>query len=319
MPSTKTPNGIFLIDDPTEEIEESRKGISSNFNLISQSLDKVNKAEEKFDAFKKEQDKSFKDLKTQQDEAIKTLKEGQTKILTDFVTEQKKTLDELKTNLEKKFDTLKENLTDTTNTLIDTRIHKYGLGDTGSQPLSNLDDMNTPQGFYKTIENVTTGTFPAQWGGKAKHANVVVERLDQNWIKQTVTEISEDGTPVMYYRTNKHSNNTWHPWRLLLTDETGYRIDASNRSKVAELTGLNVVDFALADNFVVTIPSNGVFAFTGDHGKVGQSGVIIIKDANKITGWAGGINWRKVPTNLQQTETFAYFISTNGQVYMGRA
>lgn len=316
MPSTKTPNGIFLIDDPTEEIEESRKGISSNFNIISQSLDKVNKAEEKFDAFKKEQDKSFKDLKTQQDEAIKSLKEGQTKVLTDFVTEQKKTLDELKTNLDKKFDTLKENLTDTTNTLIDTKIHKYGLGDTGSQPLSNLDDMTTPQGFYKTVENVTTGTFPAQWGGKARHANVVVERLDQNWIKQTITEISEDGTPVMYYRTNKHSNNTWHPWVFLMNENNAYKLGYSNSSKIAEVSGL-AVDLTPSDNFVVTVPSNGVLSFT--NGKVGQSGVLIIKDANKITGWAANVKWRKVPTNLQQTEIFAYFVSTDNNVYMGRA
>jgi hypothetical protein len=316
MPSTKTPNGIFLIDDPTEEIEESRKGISSNFNIISQSLDKVNKAEEKFDAFKKEQDKSFKDLKTQQDEAIKALKEGQTKVLTDFVTEQKKSLDELKTNLNKKFDTLKENLTDTTNTLIDNKIHKYGLGDTGSQPLSNLDDMTTPQGFYKTVENTTTGTFPVHWGGKAKHANVVVERLDQNWIKQTITEISEDGTPLIYYRTNKHSNNTWHPWVFLMNETNAYNTGWSNKSRIVEASGLEV-DLVPADNFIITVPSNGVVSFKNV--KTGQSGVLIMKDANKITGWAANVKWRKVPTNLQQTEIFAYFVSTDNNVYMGRA
>ncbi len=92
-----------------------------------------------------------------------------------------------------------------------------GIGSDKAPMLSNLDDMTTPAGFYKTTEHETAGTFPAEWNGKARHANVIVERLDVNWIKQTITEISSDITPSIYYRTNRHDNRTWHEWKELTT------------------------------------------------------------------------------------------------------
>lgn len=230
MPSSKTANGIFLIDDSNEVLEESRKHISANFNLISKSIEKVNNAENKFDSFK-----------TSQEEAFKTLQRSQTEAFNQLQQQQQQAYQQLLNSQTQAFDQLKTKQTEITQGLVDTTIHKYGLGDTGSQPLTNLDDMNTPQGFYKTIENVTTGTFPAQWGGKAKWANVVVERLDINWIKQTITEISEDGTPLIYYRTNRHSNNTWHPWVFLMNEKSLVNID----NKINDVT--NTVNTAVSN------------------------------------------------------------------------
>jgi hypothetical protein len=52
---------------------------------------------------------------------------------------------------------------------------------------------------------------------------------------------------------------------------------------------------------------------------VGQSGVILVYGAKNIIGWESRIVWREVPTDLKDTEVFAYYISFNKKVYMGRA
>ena len=52
---------------------------------------------------------------------------------------------------------------------------------------------------------------------------------------------------------------------------------------------------------------------------VGQSGVILVYGAKNIIGWESRIVWREVPTDLKDTEIFAYYISFDKKVYMGRA
>ena len=88
----------------------------------------------------------------------------------------------------------------------------YGLGGRDDMPvLKNIDDTTTPTGFYRAVENQTSGTFPQPYGG-SKHAHVLVERVDVNWIKQTIVQISQDGTKPIFYRTN-NLNRGWHPWK----------------------------------------------------------------------------------------------------------
>ena len=92
------------------------------------------------------------------------------------------------------------------------KIGDYGLGGLEDMPfLQNIDDMTTHTGFYRAVENQTTGTFPQPYGG-SKHAHVLVERVDVNWIKQTIVQISQDGTKPIFYRTN-NLNRGWHPWK----------------------------------------------------------------------------------------------------------
>ena len=91
------------------------------------------------------------------------------------------------------------------------KIGDYGLGGYVAPHISNLDDTTTPTGFYRTVENQTTGTFPQPYGG-SRHAHVLVERVDVNWIKQTIVQISQDGTKPIFYRTN-NLNRGWHPWK----------------------------------------------------------------------------------------------------------
>ena len=96
------------------------------------------------------------------------------------------------------------------------KIGDYGLGGRDNMPvLQNIDDTTTPTGFYRAVENQTSGTFPQPYGG-SRHAHVIVERVDANWIKQTIVQISQDGTKPMFYRSN-NLNRGWHPWKEVVT------------------------------------------------------------------------------------------------------
>lgn len=103
------------------------------------------------------------------------------------------------------------------------KIGDYGLGGLDNMPvLQNIDDTTTPTGFYRAVENQTSGTFPKPYGG-SKHAHVIVERVDANWIKQTIVQISQDGTKPIFYRTN-NLDRGWHPWKEVVTADV-YNLD----------------------------------------------------------------------------------------------
>lgn len=103
------------------------------------------------------------------------------------------------------------------------KIGDYGLGGLDNMPmLRNIDDTTTPTGFYRAVENQTSGTFPQPYGG-SRHAHVLVERVDANWIKQTIVQISQDGTKPIFYRTN-NLDRGWHPWKEVVTSD-GYNLD----------------------------------------------------------------------------------------------
>lgn len=89
-----------------------------------------------------------------------------------------------------------------------------GIGADNAPIISNLDDTTMLAGFWRTNEQ-TTGTFPQPYGG-SRHAHVIVERVDANWIKQTIVQISQDGTKPIFYRTN-NLNRGWHPWKEVVT------------------------------------------------------------------------------------------------------
>ena len=77
------------------------------------------------------------------------------------------------------------------------------------------------------------------------------------------------------------------------------------------------IDLSRADNFEITLTGSGVFTLL--NGIKGQSGVIVISNAAaNITGYASNIKWRTTPTNLQATETFAYFVWHDGYISIGR-
>ena len=123
--------------------------------------------------------------------------------------------------------------------------------------LQNIDDMTTSTGFYRAVENQTSGTFPKPYGG-SKHAHVIVERVDANWIKQTIVQISQDGTKQIFYRTNNRDRG-WHPWKEVVTAD-GYNLDilkeatsnsSSNTLVKRDVNGDFVGRWITADHFLM--------------------------------------------------------------------
>lgn len=80
----------------------------------------------------------------------------------------------------------------------------------------------------------------------------------------------------------------------------------------------SAIDLITSKNFCIEF-STGVFSFTNMQRAIGQSGVIVVKEATNIKGWASGIVWGEIPTDLKNTEVFAYFVISEDEIYMGRA
>ena len=78
----------------------------------------------------------------------------------------------------------------------------------------------------------------------------------------------------------------------------------------------NQVDFSLENNFVWTATNNNV---TATNLTAGQSGVLVIKSAENITGWSSEYIFKNgVPTDLTGDETFGYFIENSTTIRIGR-
>nr|DAN68550.1 MAG TPA: collagen triple helix repeat protein [Caudoviricetes sp.] len=92
----------------------------------------------------------------------------------------------------------------------------------------------------------------------------------------------------------------------------------SNSSTVSVLnTSDGAVSLQGSDNNIITMTGNGVL--TLNNVKLGQGGVLIVNNANKITGFAANLKFRKIPTGLQTMEIFSYFKYADDAIAMGRA
>lgn len=91
--------------------------------------------------------------------------------------------------------------------------------------------------------------------------------------------------------------------------------NSANPSKVTSVTG-NIVDLSQSDNFTVSLNTAGMLTLTNP--SVGQSGVLIVSGATNISGFSSNISFRIVPTGLNATETFAYFVQSEDVIKMGR-
>lgn len=91
-----------------------------------------------------------------------------------------------------------------------------------------------------------------------------------------------------------------------------------NSCKVHSLnTDNGTVSLTTADNYMINMQGNGVL--TLNDVAYGQSGILVIINANKITGFAADLKFRKMPTDLQPIEIFSYFKYADTAIAMGRA
>lgn len=135
-----------------------------------------------------------------------------------------------------------------------------------------------------------------------------------------------------YYTNNVDMNNALS-YKVNTTDKDkpyGYAgLDNKGKIKpsavpytenVTALSDTLEINPSLGKNFIITLNNTtGTFNFFSVYLGIGQGGVIVVKGANKITGWSATIKWREVPTDLGETEVFSYFIASANEVYMGRA
>lgn len=97
-----------------------------------------------------------------------------------------------------------------------------------------------------------------------------------------------------------------------------YDRDRRNAGKVSALNSDNgTVSLTMADNYIINMQGNGVLTLKDI--EIGQSGILVIINANKITGFAADLKFRKIPTDLQPLEIFSYFKYTVNAIVMGRA
>lgn len=97
-----------------------------------------------------------------------------------------------------------------------------------------------------------------------------------------------------------------------------YDRNTRNSCKVHSLnTDNGTVSLTIADNYMINMQGNGVLTLTDV--AYGQSGILVIIGANKITGFAADLKFRKIPTDLQPIEIFSYFKYAEISIAMGRA
>ena len=97
-----------------------------------------------------------------------------------------------------------------------------------------------------------------------------------------------------------------------------YDRNTRNSCKVHSLnTDNGTVSLTIADNYMINMQGNGVLTLTDV--AYGQSGILVIIGANKITGFAADLKFRKIPTALQPIEIFSYFKYSDTSIAMGRA
>ena len=97
-----------------------------------------------------------------------------------------------------------------------------------------------------------------------------------------------------------------------------YDRDRRNAGKVSALNSDNgTVSLTMADNYIINMQGNGVLTLNDI--EIGQSGILVVRNANKITGFAANLKFRKIPTDLQSVEIFSYFKYAADTIAMGRA
>ena len=79
----------------------------------------------------------------------------------------------------------------------------------------------------------------------------------------------------------------------------------------------NAIDFRLANNFTINATAANITTVSLI-GCTGQSGVLVINNAQNITGWGVAFMFKTTPTNLSGTEVFAYYIESETNVRIGK-
>lgn len=194
-----------------------------------------------------------------------------------------------------------------------------------------------------TIKRVEkSATNPTTLGGKSANTenvrDTLVLRDDRGGIKAgigyfsslIVDDITNNNSNILVTNSNsvKILFSVSRDGRILASNPDAFKNliglnnkydrDRRNASKVSALNSDNgTVSLTMADNYIINMQGNGVLTLKDI--EIGQSGILVIINANKITGFSADLKFRKIPTDLQPLEIFSYFKYTVNAIAMGRA
>jgi ABC-type transporter Mla subunit MlaD len=212
------------------------------------------------------------------------------------------------------------------------------MGNTTKTPrgIDKIDDPNEileesrvkiSENFVKISNDLDEASSTLAEALKKNRQNIaaVIENINQT-LSNTTTDLSSKMAALEASvtqqleaaKTNLDKALADSKTNLSQTMEKALRNDRRNAQKVwnGELE-TNTVDLSLADNFNVRLKNPAALSFV--NGVPGQTGVLVITDANKITGYAPNVKWRTVPSQLNTMETFAYFYWNDEYISIGRA
>ena len=162
-----------------------------------------------------------------------------------------------------------------------------------------------------TLDGLTSDGFV-----RASNFSAMMGQVNENIANLSLTKVNK----ADIFDNASHSiKKEWLPRGLVIKDmQDLIPIEAIPiKERLVELNG-DTIDLRRSKNFILTFTS-GTFNMGYIDDGIGHSGIIVVKGAKKITGWGRSILWREVPTDLKDTEVFAYFVATRSEVYMGRA
>lgn len=194
-----------------------------------------------------------------------------------------------------------------------------------------------------TIKRVEkSATNPTTLGGKSANTenvkNTLVLRDDRGNIRAGIGNFS---SLIVDDITNNNSNilvTNSNSVKILFSVNRDGRILASNPDAFKNLIGLNnkydrttrnsckihslntdngTVSLTIADNYVINMQGDGVLTLKDV--EYGQSGILVVINAHRITGFAADLKFRSIPTALQSIEIFSYFKYSVNTIAMGRA
>lgn len=187
-----------------------------------------------------------------------------------------------------------------------------------------------------------SATNPTTLGGKSANTENVKDTLvlrdNRGGIKAGIGYFS---SLIADDITNNNSNilvTNSNSVKILFSVNRDGRILASNPDAFKNLIGLNnkydrttrnsckihslntdngTVSLTIADNYVINMQGDGVLTLKDV--EYGQSGILVVINAHRITGFAADLKFRSIPTALQSIEIFSYFKYSVNSIAMGRA
>jgi len=94
------------------------------------------------------------------------------------------------------------------------------------------------------------------------------------------------------------------------------RFSRPQRANVYEIFS-EIIDLNKGNNLVLTLTGNKTISSIHTDQAIGQTGVIVIYNAERITGWSAEFKFKEDPFSLGNAETFSYFVESADIIRIG--